>query len=599
MYKKFFKKFRHKQPEIIKGVNKSLFQLLYELWLHIDFSRKKQILFTLSLMVLSAFAEVFSIGAALPFLGALTSPEKVFESSLLQPFLKALGATSSAEIILPLTIFFCLAVILSGAIRILVLWATLRLSFAIGADLSSSMYQKTLYQPYSVHISRNSSEVINGITVKSNSIVYNTIYPILNIITSCVVLISVLMAMMFIQPLISIVAFGCLGAIYVIIGYASRQFLKACSTKIATSSDQVIKSLQEGLGGIRDVLIDNSQAVYAGIYKNADRTLRLAQGSIQFIGASPRFAMEALGMILIALLGFRLSQAENGMTSAIPVLGALALGAQRLIPVLQQIFSSWSGIKGGEASLADVVMLLNQPLPKNTFDISRVKPIKFNKDIVLKSATFGYGSLPPWVINNLNLTIKKGSRVGFIGTTGCGKSTLLDILMGLLIPTKGELLVDGVLVTYENHQAWQRHIAHVPQSIYLADTTIAENIAFGVPKEEINMSLVESAASQAQMDLVIKGWELQYDTMVGERGVRLSGGQRQRIGIARALYKKADVIIFDEATSALDGSTEDAVMNAISLLSNDITILIVAHRESTLDNCNVVYRMDQGKISYA
>lgn len=583
---------------MIRGQKKTLFQLLCTLWIYIEWRRKKQLLATLILMLTSAMAEVFSIGAALPFLGALTSPQKVFESPLFQPLFKVLGVSSSGEIVLSLTIFFCSAVILSAVIRIAVLWVTLRLSFAIGADLSSSMYQKTLYQPYSVHISRNSSEVINGVSVKSNSVVYNIIYPILNIITSCIVLAAILMAMMYVQPLIAIIAFACLGVIYLSIGYVARKFLKSCSTLIARSSDQVIKSLQEGLGGIRDILIDNSQSIYAEIYKNADRTLRRAQGNIQFIGASPRFAMEALGMILIALFGFRLSQTEGGMTSAIPVLGALALGAQRLIPVLQQIFSSWSGIKGGEASLGDVIMFLEQPLPKHAFDVRQISPIIFNNTIALEGVTFGYESSPPWVVSNLNLIIKKGSRVGIIGTTGCGKSTLLDILMGLLSPTKGALLVDDFPVTNQNHRAWQQHIAHVPQSIYLADTTIAENIAFGVPKEQIDMNLVKMAATQAQMDCVIMGWERQYDTIVGERGMRLSGGQRQRIGIARALYKRADVIIFDEATSALDSGTEDAVMNAINLLSKDLTILIVAHRESTLKKCDSVYRMNEGKISH-
>lgn len=344
----FFKKFRPKDSGVIKGQNKSLLQLLRALWVHIDGRRKKQLLVTLILMLASALAEVFSIGAALPFLGALTSPKKVFESPLLQPLFNILGATNITEIILPLTILFCAAVILSGVVRITVLWVTLRLSFAIGADLSCSMYQKTLYQPYSVHISRNSSEVINGISVKSNSVVYNIIYPILNIITSCIVLVAILMVMMYIQPLIATIAFACLGAIYIAIGYSSRKFLKDCSTLIARSSDQVIKSLQEGLGGIRDILIDNNQSMYAEIYKDADKTLRRAQGNVQFIGASPRFAMEALGMILIAFLGFGLSQTEGGMTTAIPILGALALGAQRLIPILQQIFSSWSGVKGGK-----------------------------------------------------------------------------------------------------------------------------------------------------------------------------------------------------------------------------------------------------------
>jgi ATP-binding cassette subfamily B protein len=273
----------------------------------------------------------------------------------------------------------------------------------------------------------------------------------------------------------------------------------------------------------------------------------------------------------------------------------LAFGAQRLLPVLQQAYVAWSGIQGGRASLEDMLELLDQPLP----DYSE-HPIKqlisFDNRISLKKLDFRYSSQRPFVLKHLNLTINKGSRVGFIGATGSGKTTLLDIIMGLLQPTNGSLEIDNQTVTPINCCGWQAHIAHVPQTIFLADSSIEENIAFGVPKDQIDFQRVRQAAKQAQIAESIESWPRQYQTFVGERGIRLSGGQRQRIGIARALYKQADVIIFDEATSALDNETEQAVMQAIEGLSKDLTLLIIAHRLTTLKNCTQIVELGGGGI---
>jgi ATP-binding cassette subfamily B protein len=349
------------------------------------------------------------------------------------------------------------------------------------------------------------------------------------------------------------------------------------------------------LGGIRDVLIDGNQAAYCKIYSNADLKLRRAQGSNFFISSSPRYSMEALGMLLIAGLAYSLSQQANGIENAIPILGALALGAQRLLPVMQQMYSSWASIQGGQASLQDALEFLDQLLPEYA-DIHAIHPLPFKHHISLKDLSFRYGSQAPYVIKKLNLTIAKGSRVGFIGTTGSGKSTLLDIVMGLLQPTEGTLEIDNQAITSGNQRNWQVHIAHVPQAIFLSDSSIEENIAFGVPKDKIDYQLVRQAAQQAQIADSIENWPKQYQTFVGERGIKLSGGQRQRIGIARALYKQADVIIFDEATSALDSDTEHAVMQAIENLSESLTILIIAHRLSTLKNCTHVIELSNAGI---
>lgn len=570
-------------------------RLLSRLWRHISPRRRGQFSLLLILMILASFAEILSIGAVLPFLAVLTAPDRVFAHPLAQPFIQIMGLIDPKQLLLPLTVIFGLAALATGSMRLLLLWASTRLSFATGADLSIGIYRRTLYQPYAIHVARNSSEVISGISGKANGVIYSIIVPTLTLISSIVMLIAILIALLSVDPVIALAAFGGFGAIYVLIIRLTRNQLVIDSQRIARESTEVIKSLQEGLGGIRDVLIDGSQAAYCQIFRNADQPLRRAQGNNTFISASPRYAMEALGMLLIATLAYTLAQQSDGISRAIPVLGALALGAQRLLPVLQQAYVAWSTIKGSQASLQDTLTLLDQPLPDYA-DQPAAKPLPFRQQLDLKQLSFRYSPESPWVLRNVEVSIPKGGRVGFIGTTGSGKSTLLDIVMGLLEPTEGTLEIDGQPVTPGNHRAWQTHIAHVPQTIFLADSTIEENIAFGVPPNQINHERVKQAAQQAQIATAIETWPMQYRTFVGERGIRLSGGQRQRIGIARALYKQADVIIFDEATSALDNETEQAVMQAIECLSEHLTILIIAHRLTTLRNCTQIVELGAGGI---
>jgi ABC-type bacteriocin/lantibiotic exporter with double-glycine peptidase domain len=546
-------------------------------------------------MLFASFAEILSIGSVLPFLSVLTAPERIFAHSAAQPFIEAIGVTKPEQLLLPFTIVFGAAALIAGAMRLLLLWASTRLSFAAGSDLSISIYRRSLYQPYSVHCARNSSEVINGISVKASGVIYQIIVPLLTLISSVAILVTILGAMLIVNTIIAVAAFGGFGLIYILIIQLTRKQLLLNSQLIAHESTLVIKALQEGLGGIRDVLIDGSQETYCQIYRNADLQLRRAQGSSFFTSHSPRYGMEALGMVLIAILAYILTQQVDGISRAIPILGSLALGAQRLLPVLQQAYAGWSTIRSGQSSLEDALDLLDQPLPEYA-DFPTDQALIFNHSIILKNLGFRYNSQTPYVLKCADITIAKGSRVGFIGTTGSGKSTLLDIIMGLLQPTDGSLEVDGQTVTSINNRAWQAHIAHVPQAIFLADTTVEENIAFGVPKEQIDHLRVRCAAQQAQIADSIERWPKQYQTFVGERGIRLSGGQRQRIGIARALYKQADVIIFDEATSALDNETEQAVMQAIENLAEDLTILIIAHRLTTLKNCTQIVELGDGGI---
>ena len=568
--------------------------LLKRLWGHVSPRRRRQFGLLLMLMLLASFAEIISIGSVLPFLGVLMAPEHIFYLPLLQPFLKVLNISSPSQLLLPLTIAFGFAALFSGLMRLLLFWASTRLSYAVGADLSISVYRRTLYQPYAIHCARNSSEVINGISGKVSGVI-GIINMVLTLVTSVAFLVSIFIMLLSINLSIALSAFGGFGLIYVLIIRLTRKQLAINSKRMAHESTQVIKSLQEGLGGIRDVLIDGSQATYCQIYSNADLPLRRAQGENLFISSSPRYAIEALGMVLIASLAYFLAQQPDGIIKTIPTLGALALGAQRLLPVLQHVFTSWTSIKSNQVSLQDALHLLDQPLPDYA-DQPTAKPLPFEHNIVITQLCFRYSLQTPFVLKRLNHTIIKGSRVGFIGATGSGKSTLLDIVMGLLQPTEGTLEIDGKIVTTSNHRSWQAHVAHVPQAIFLADSSIEENIAFGVPKDQIDFDRVRLAAQQAQIADSIESWPKQYKTFVGERGVRLSGGQRQRIGIARALYKQADVIIFDEATSALDNETEQSVMQAIDSLSKNLTILIIAHRLTTLKNCTQIVELSEGNI---
>jgi len=574
----------------------NIIMLLSRLWSHISSRRRMQFGIILVLILFAAFAEIISIGAIIPFLGILTSPDIVFNHPVAQPFIKFFELGRPEDLLLPLTIIFGCAAIFAGGMRLFLLWAITRLSYATGADLSLSIYKRTLYQPYEVHVGRNSSEVISGIVTKANGAISSVIMPSLTIISSSVLITMIMFALIAVDPFIALISFSTFGSMYLLIIYVSRRQLLKDSRRAAQESIQVVKSLQEGLGGIRDVLIDNSQDVYCSIYRKSDLALRRAQGNNTFIGQSPRFLMEAMGMLMIAALAFALGQQSEGLAKAIPVLGALALGAQRLLPILQQAYAGWALMRGGQVSLEDTLDLLDQDLPD--FVTQKInKPLSFEKKITLNKVSFRYGLQMPWVLDSCTLEIDKGSRIGFIGETGCGKSTLLDIIMGLLLPTSGNISIDGIPITFKNSRAWQRHIAHVPQDIFLADSTIAENIAFGIDKSQIDIDRVKVAARKAQIEDMIDSWSQGYNTKVGERGVRLSGGQRQRIGIARALYKQTKVIIFDEATSALDAKTENAVMSSIESLSDDLTVLIIAHRITTLKNCSKIVQLSNGRVS--
>jgi ATP-binding cassette, subfamily B, bacterial PglK len=569
--------------------------LLFRLWHHLSKRRQFQFWLLLGLMIASAFVEMISLGAVLPFLGILIVPDKVFSHPIVHGWAPNFGISSADELVLPLTVAFGAAALVAGAFRILLLWISTRMAFAMGADLSIEVYRRTLFQPYWVHVARNSSQIISSITNKVNGVVFEVLLPLLLLISSLVLSVAIMVALFVIDPMVASAAIIIFGFSYGLITWFTRKRLYKNSQSIAREQTQVVKALQEGLGGIRDVLLEGAQSVYCDVYRNADRPLRWAQGSNAFVGNYPRYALETLGMVLITILAYFLSLEAGGLAESVPVLGALAIGAQRVLPALQQSYGSWARIAGTHASLDDTLELLDQPLSEESFQSDPV-PMDFEDSIQYRGVSFRYVYEGPLVLDSLNLNISKGARVGFVGRTGSGKSTALDLMMGLLLPTEGGIFVDDQPIGGQRVRAWQRTIAHVPQSIYLSDNTLAENIAFGVPLADIDTDKVRQAAQQAQISDFIESGAEGYKAIVGERGIRLSGGQRQRIGIARALYKQASVLVFDEATSALDNATEKEVMNSIDGLKRDLTILIIAHRITTVRHCDVIVELDQGRV---
>ena len=352
------------------------------------------------------------------------------------------------------------------------------------------------------------------------------------------------------------------------------------------------------MGSIREIILRNTQSLYSSVYRAAELDYRIAQASNSFIGSSPRFLIEPIGIAIIAGIAYSYSILNDGGVEAIvPILGTLALSFQRLLPILQQAYAGIISIKGYQDSFSDVLYLLEQKINEGQDLRDQSNNLKFEDSIELKDISFQYRAKSAIILSDINLKIAKGSCIGIVGKTGSGKSTLVDIIMGLLLPKSGLLKIDNKVIDLQNLNAWRSFVSHVPQTIFLTDNSIAENIALNVPKDKINLMRLKETLIKAQLDELVESWPEKYNTMIGERGIMLSGGQRQRIGIARALYKESKVIIFDEATSALDSDTERAIIDEINNLKSKPTVIIIAHNHSTLENCDQIIEIKNSKIS--
>ena len=553
-------------------------------------------------MVLSGFAEIISLSSVLPFLIALTNPDRLWANPFIYQISQSIGIDEAKGLVFPIAVLFILCAITTACVRLSNLWLNSRLAAAIGSDLSIGVYSRALKQPYSQHLIRNSSSVISTAT---NEVTETTrvLTLLLKIFTSIFVVFGLLIALFLIDRLTASVSILFFLIAYIYLSLSARKVLLR-NSRVNTEANQIqLKILQEGLGSIRDIILDNSYDIYLNIYRSVDRPKRIRQAKNDFLSEFPRYTLEALGLVIIALLALLLLTQKDDISYILPILGTLALGAQRLLPAMQQIYASWATISGYSASIDKVLTILELRNYQNSIwrDITIKKDLILNNSLNLIDLSFKYNKESPLVLNKINLNIKFGKRIGIIGKTGSGKSTLLDVIMGLLPPTSGKLVFgDNNLYDKKSQDLlykWRRSIAHVPQDIFLSDTTIAENIAFTLEKESIDLERVRLVAKQSQISEYIETLSLGYGTVVGENGVRLSGGQKQRLGIARALYKKSNILVLDEATSALDSITEEKVIQSIEEIGkSDMTVFMIAHRLSTINHCDWVIHMEKGMI---
>jgi ATP-binding cassette subfamily B protein len=548
--------------------------------------RRRQLALTGVAMLAGAAAELVAIGAVFPFLAFLTG---------------GIGGRGAAgRLSLPgfhspaaAAVMLIAAAVAAAAIRLGLLWMMQRLVAGFSHDLSRAMFARMLRQPYSDYVRRNSSEIIASME-KVRDIAGLVLQPLLSGAVATVMALCIGGFLFLLSPGAAAGAAVSLGIVYVAIARLTRRRLATNAEIIGASGTERVKMVQEALGGLRDIILDRSHGVYEEAFGAVDARLRRALTLNAMIGQGPRFAIEAAGMVAIALVALWMSGQPGGIVRAIPVLGALAVGAQRLLPLVQQAYLGWSTTLGNRQALADIAAVLEAPALADP--PAGAGKLPFRDLVALRGVSFAYADGAP-VLRGVDLDIPRGARIGIVGATGAGKSTLLDLLMGLLVPTSGTISVDGHALDAATRPLWQAQIAHVPQAIYLADDSIAANIAFGVRRGDVDMDRVRACAEAAHVARFVAGLPDGYATFVGERGIRLSGGQRQRIGIARALYKQASVLILDEATSALDDATEAAVIASIAALGPDITLLMIAHRRTTLEGCDRIVRVEKGRLA--
>lgn len=567
---------------------------IFGVWRHISRRRKWQALVSVILTLAGGVAEIISLGAVVPFIAVLTAPEQVLQNPIASQIAGWAGIVAPREMIIPLSVLFCVAAIFAGVLRVAQLWFNIRFAQVVGSDLSAEVFRRTLYQPYTFHLDHNTSSLLTLIMGKVGAVTTG-LQSALIFGTSVILGLSIVGALLAINAPVALGTAILLGTFYFIFARRSRFALEKNGEIQARESVKFVKVLQESLGGIRDVLLDNNQEFFLKIFRISQRMSATAGSKNYVMGSIPRFVLEPAALLVLVGVAAALASSGSAVATMLPLMGVLVFGAQRLLPTLQQSYQMYSQIVGSNEATREVLVVLRWPLSVGALSAPPL-PMPFLKEIHLHQLSFSYGISSPLILDRVDLCIPKGARIGFVGKTGGGKSTTVDLIMGLLLPTAGSIEVDGLELSGDRMRAWQRTVAHVPQNIFLADVSLAENIAFGIPLPSIDFALVQHAARQAQIGEFIEQQALKYQALVGERGVRLSGGQRQRIGIARALYKRASVLIFDEATSALDSETEQAVMQSIEQLSRELTIILIAHRVTTVERCEAVYEVAGGKI---
>jgi ABC-type multidrug transport system fused ATPase/permease subunit len=566
---------------------------LFMLWSFFSTSKKKQFSFLLFFILLGSFLEFASLGLIIPLVSIVANPDGI--KSIFNPY-DLFSKFSEKNLIFTFIFLFILLSILSGFIRTKLITKIANLSYSIGADLNKNIYSFIMLQEYSRHIGINRNNIINILTSRTKMVVTSVIYPILSLFTSIILSIVIISLLLFVDYKLTLAVSIFIIIIYLFIVKITRNNLSRFGETISKNSSLCIQFIRESLSNIKDIKLDNMENFYIEQYSEIDKEVHSSESKILIIGLTPKYILESLLMIVFAFSILYFFYSGQNFSELVPIFALLGLSAQRLLPLFQQIFYCFSSLKGANASLEIILDTINT-YKENRIKKNVKKKIKFEHSIVLKNICYKYPDQKNFILNNINLTIKKGESIGIIGKTGSGKSTLLDIIMGLISPSSGDIIIDGKKVLKRSIHTWQQHISYVPQSIFLFNKTIKDNIV--IYDKFFNLAYYSKILSIVKLDNFNSGLldsQKLDGRKIGEMGEKISGGQRQKIAIARALYKNSDLMILDEATSALDNNTEKNIIEAINTDFSNKTVVMVAHRISSLSKCSNVYEIKNGKL---
>jgi len=562
--------------------------------------RERRNLYLLFCAVLvMAGLEVVSVASIMPFLSVAADPASVHENAYLAWAFEAFGFADTNSFLIALGLGALAALVVSNLFIIFTMWAMQRYVWNRNHSLSRRLLRSYLYRPYEYFLTRNSAELGKNILAEVKEVTSNMLKPTLQGLAKGVVAVFIIGFLIFINPFVALAVATVLGAAYAVVYYVVRDRLDQAGTERVESNTGRYQFVREAFGGIKEVKLRGKEEVFLNQYDNPSRRYARVQAQYRVTKKAPRYILEMIAFGGIILIAIYLIAVENDIRQVIPMLGLYAFAGYRLMPALQQAFKGVASARFNISALQTLSDDLEDHYKATAQNLRTNKDgrnLNLTNSLVLDSVYFTYPDADNPAIKNLSLQVPARSTVGFCGKTGSGKTTTVDLILGLLRPEKGSIVVDGTALSDENLEEWQASIGYVPQQIYLSDDTIARNIAFGVPENEIDIEKVRDAARRAHIyDFIEKGLPNQWSSIVGERGVKLSGGQRQRIGIARALYHQPTVLVLDEATSALDQETEASVMEAVYGLEGHQTVLLIAHRLSTVRRADSIIMLEDGR----
>ncbi len=573
-------------------VIKQLFSLLTD-------NQLKQFYTLQVLVVIMAFTELLGIASIAPFMALVGDISILEKEGLFAELYRISSLNNPMDFLFYTGLIVLVMLTFSTIVSMFTIWKLSIFGARIGTEIADRLYTYYMQQSWQFHASGSSAQLTKQVSTEAMRISSGIVQPLMQMNAKIVLALVISISIIIYDPIVAILGLSIFSLAYFTLYRLVRKKLVNNGQKLSQVATDRFRLMNEGFGGIKDVLLLNRSSDFIERFQDSGKTFARAQGTNIAISQVPRYFIELIAfgaMISLVLVLIKLHSGNLG--EVLPILAVYALAAFKLLPALQQIYSSISNIKGSVAAFEAVKDDLEQSF-KNQKTVNRTSipaPVGLKKDITLSNIKFSYPGKDRAAINGVNMTIPANSVIGLVGSSGSGKSTLIDLLLGLLTPQKGILYVDDIPITAENKRAWQDLLGFVPQSIFLSEGTIAENIAFGVPVKDINLEQVNKALTLANLTELVEQLPEGIRTKVGERGVQLSGGQRQRIGIARALYHEAEVLVFDEATSALDGITEKIVMDAIHEFSGKKTIIMIAHRLKTVEKCDIIYLMKQGNI---